>query len=354
MKKNNKLNKFLNKKVENIEVKKRKISELIDLMAETGFQGKKLGEVSRIWEKMINDPKVTIIMGLSGSMSTTGQAKIINWLIENRYIDILVSTGANVSEDIILGMGYSYWQGSHLANDTNLLENNINRYYDVYGEDAEYSEMIKLIAEFYKTCDSNTNYSSRVLLKNFGEWLNKKNITCIVSKAAKYNVPIFCPAIVDSPFGDAALLAQREYNKKLVIDQVVDFTEWIKLGEGFQKSGVIYIGGGVPKDFIQISAVSSALLYEDNKQKNRGNSKFRDKGGEYFYPHSYAIQITTDSPQWGGLSGCTFEEATSWGKEMDGGDNAICYCDATIALPLISHYLKDKNIKRKKIPKFPS
>src|SRR3989338_2385297 len=150
-------------------------------MAETGFQGKKLGEVSKIWEKMISDPEVTIIMGFSGSMSTTGQSKIINWLIENRFIDVLVSTGA------------------------------------------------------------------------------------------KHGVPIFCPAIVDSPYGDAALLAQREYGKKIVIDQVVDFTEWIKLGENFKKSGVIYIGGGVPKDFIQISAVSSSLLYKDNKQNERGN-----------------------------------------------------------------------------------
>ena len=343
---------FFNKKVENIEVKKRKLSELIDLMAETGFQGKKLGQISKIWEKMINDPDATIIMGFAGSMSTTGQSKIINWLIENRYIDILVSTGANISEDIILGMGYDYWQGSHLADDGNLLKNNINRYYDVYGEDSEYSEMIKLIAEFYKECDSSKNFSSRSLLKDFGDWLNKKNVNCIVSMAAKYGVPIFCPAIVDSPYGDATLLAQREYGKRIVIDQVLDFTEWIRLGENFKKSGVIYIGGGVPKDFIQISAVSSSLLYKDNKQNKRGNDKYRPKGGEHFYPHSYAIQITTDSPQWGGLSGCTFEEAISWGKEMAEGDNAVCYCDATIALPLVSHYLKEKNTKRKNIPKF--
>ena len=249
-------------------------------------------------------------------------------------------------------MGYNYWQGSHLVDDSNLLKNNINRYYDVYGEDSEYSEMIKLIAEFYKNCDSTKNFSSRSLLKKFGEWLNKKNINCIVSMAAKYGVPVFCPAIADSPFGDATLLAQREYDKSIVIDQVLDFTEWIKLGENFKKSGVIYVGGGVPKDFIQISAVSSALLYKDKKQKNRGNGQVRTKGREYFYPHSYAIQITTDSPQWGGLSGCTFEEATSWGKEMKKGYNATCYCDATIALPLISHYLKDKNVKRKNIPKF--
>jgi len=345
-------NNFLNKKVENIEVKKRKLSELLDLMAETGFQGKKLGQVSKIWEKMICDPDATVIMGFSGSMSTTGQSKIVTWLIENRFIDILVSTGANISEDIILGMGYDYWQGSHMVDDVSLLKSNINRYYDVYGEDAEYLEMIKLIAEFYRECDSNVNFSSRSLLKNFGEWLNKKKINSIVSVAAKYNVPIFCPAIIDSPYGDAALLAQREYGKKIVIDQVLDFTEWIRLGEHFKKSGVIYVGGGVPKDFIQISAVSSSLLYKDNKQDKRGNGKYRPKSAEHFYPHSYAIQITTDSPQWGGLSGCTFEEAISWGKEMEDGDNAICYCDATIALPLVSHYLKDKNVKRKKIPKF--
>ncbi|MFA6257104.1 MAG: deoxyhypusine synthase family protein [Candidatus Paceibacterota bacterium] len=346
------INKFFRKKVENIEVKERKLAELVDLMAETGFQGKKLGEVAKIWLKMIEDPEVTIIMGFAGSMSTTGQSNIINWLIENRYIDILVSTGANIAEDIILGMGYSYWQGSATANDMDLLKNNINRYYDVYGEDAEYSEMIKLIAEFYKECDSSKNFSSRSLLKDFGDWLNKKDIKCIVSTAAKNGVPIFCPAIVDSPYGDAALLAQRE-GKKIVIDQVLDFTEWIKMGEDFKKSGVIYIGGGVPKDFIQISAVSSALLYEENKQGKRGGAQYREQSGEYFYPHNYAIQITTDSPQWGGLSGCTFEEASSWGKETVDGDNAICYCDATIALPLVSHYLKDKASKRKNAPEFP-
>lgn len=342
---------FFKKKVENIEVKKRKLSELLDLMAETGFQGKQLGRVAQIWEKMIQDPDVTIIMGFAGSMSTTGQPKIIQWLIENRFIDVLVSTGANIAEDIILGMGYSYWQGSHLANDTVLLKNDINRYYDVYGEDSEYSEMIKLIALFYKECDTKENFSSQSLLKAFGDWLNEKGIDCIVSKAAKYGVPIFCPAIVDSPYGDAALLAKREYGVDLVIDQVADFTEWIKLGENFKKSGVVYIGGGVPKDFIQISAVSSALLYKDNKQEGRGNGKARSKSGEHFYPHSYAIQITTDSPQWGGLSGCTFEEATSWGKEMEEGDNAVCYCDATIALPIVSQYLEEKGIERKRAPK---
>src|SRR3989338_9734064 len=143
-------------------------------MAETGFQGKKLGEVSKIWEKMISDPEVTIIMGFSGSMSTTGQSKIINWLIENRFIDVLVSTGANISEDIVEAMGYPYWKGDFRVNDAELLKADINRYYDVFGSDTEYMEMIELIGEFFMTLDPKYIYSTREFLYKFGLWPQKK------------------------------------------------------------------------------------------------------------------------------------------------------------------------------------
>ena len=71
---------------------------------------------------------------------------------------------------------------------------------------------------------------------------------------------------------------------------------------------------------------------------------------EYYYPHRYAIQITTDSPQWGGLSGCTLEEAISWGKIDIKGKRAVCYCDATIALPLITHALNERVDFKRKAP----
>lgn len=350
-------NKFLKKKVKAIEVKNPKsISQLLSEMSQTGFQGRKLGEVVEVWEEMIRDPNVTIFMGYAGSMSTTGQWKIINWLIENRFIDILVPTGANISEDIVEAMGYSYWQGSHLVDDKELLKAGINRYYDIFGKEEDYMKMTELIAEFYvSSLKENKPYSSRELLFLFGKWLLERKIMSIVATAAKYKVPIFCPAIVDSPYGDAGLIAKSK-GFNLIIDNMKDYIEFMSLGEKVKDTGVIYIGGGVPKDFIQLFAVTSNLLYSERKIPGKETEAiFRTKEGkliETYYPHKYAIQITTDSSQWGGLSGCTFEEATSWGKKSAKGKHAQCFCDATIALPIIVHALAERVKKREKYPDF--
>jgi len=338
------------KKVKAIEVHNgKKVSQLLAEMTETGFQGRKLGEVVDVWEKMIKDPNTTILFGYTGSLSTTGQWKIVKWLIENRYIDVLVPTGANISEDIVEAMGFSYVKGSHMVDDMRLFKEGYNRYYDVYGAEPDYLEMTELIADFILTLDKDHKYSSREFLYLFGKWLSKKGIKSIVATAAENNVPIFCPAIIDSPYGDAALIAKSK-GFHLTLDAVKDYVEFMSMGEKVKDTAVIYIGGGVPKDFIQLFAVTGDLLYKDRKVPNRQNAQMREGTDETYYPHKYAIQITTDSPQWGGLSGCTFEEATSWGKEIatNVSNNVQCYCDATIALPLVTHALAERvNGKRK-------
>ena len=113
---------YFNKKVEAINVKEKSISQLLAEMSRTAYQGRKLGEAVDVWENMLTEKDLTIIMGFSGSMSTAGQWTIINWLMEKRFIDVLVSTGANVSEDIIDAMGLGYWQGSHMVDDEALLK----------------------------------------------------------------------------------------------------------------------------------------------------------------------------------------------------------------------------------------
>jgi len=350
--------KYFSQKVSAIKVTKKSISQLLSEMADTGFQGRKLAEIVDVWEKMIKDKNLTIALGYAGSLSTTGQWKLINWLIENRYIDILVGTGANLSEDIIEAMGNSYWKGSHTADDVELLKADVNRYYDVYGSEIDYMEMTELIADFYvKNLTPDKPYSSREIFYLFGNWLAKKGIESIVAIAAKHKVPVFCPAIVDSPYGDAGLIAKSK-GFNLVIDNMKDYTEFMALGEKIKETGVIYIGGGVPKDFIQLLAVTSNLLYEDRVIPGRKPKVFRAKRGnkkelvETYYPHKYAIQITCDAPQWGGLSGCTFEEATSWGKEEVGAPKVQCYCDATIALPIVTHALNERIATKRKAPDF--
>jgi deoxyhypusine synthase len=311
-------------------------------MAATGFQGRSLARSAKVIEKMIRDKKATILLGYAGSLSTTGQWKIINWLIENGFVDMLIATGANLSEDIIEAMGYCYFQGHHAEDNKAVFESGLNRYYDVFGVEKEYMEMTTMIADFIVTLDESHKYSSREFLDLFGRWLGKKKIKSIVATAAKHHVPVFCPAIIDSPYGDAALVAKSR-GFSLILDGVKDYVEFMELGSYVKDTAVIYIGGGVPKDFIQLFAVTGDLLYQDRVVPNRdgGIRRPTDKD-ETYYPHRYAVQITTDSPQWGGLSGCTFEEAVTWGKETFDGEFVQCYCDATIALPIISHALSER------------
>jgi deoxyhypusine synthase len=323
----------LSKPVKTIEVGEKKISELLEEMAQTGFQGKKLGEVYRIWQDMLKEKNFTIFMGLTGSMSTTGQWKIIRWMIEKRYIDVLVSTGANISEDLLEAMGYHYYQGTHLADDSLLLKMKIDRFYDVYADEYQYRKLERLIMDFAKNLDSKVVYSSREFLYLFGEYLQKKGIRSIVAEAYIKKVPVYSLALVDSGYGVALSLLKRR-GKMIRIDQTKDMEELAQIADRAKKTGVIYIGGGVPKDTIQLATIIKSL----------------SKGGKEETPHEYAIQITTDSPQWGGLSGCTLEEAVSWGKIAMDAKKATLYCDATIALPIIAHALNERIKSRESIP----
>jgi len=337
---------YFNTKVEAINVKNKSISQLLAEMGKTAYQGRKLGEAVDVYEAMLKEKNLTIVMGFAGSMSTAGQWKIINWLIENRYIDVLVSTGANISEDIVEAMGYTYWQGTPQTNDQELLEADVNRYYDVYGKETDYREMETLMTNGIMKLKKNFPYTSAELLYEFGKYLNKKGVKSIVATAAENKVPIFSPAIADSAYGEAFLMAKNQ-GHPITLDSVKEFDQFVGIGEKAKDIGVIYIGGGVPKDFTQLIAISVSPKTKDEGVPGR-KGHLRKGIKEYYYPHKYAIQITTDSPQWGGLSGCTLEEAISWGKIDQTGKRAVVYCDATIALPLIAHALCEKvKIKRK-------
>lgn len=283
-------------------------------------------------------------------MSTAGQWTLINWLIENRFIDVLVSTGANVSEDIVDAMGLGYWQGSHMANDQALLKADINRYYDVYGKETDYRKMEELITDFILTLKTDFQYSSAEFFYLLGKFLSKKGVKSIAAVAAENGVPVFSPALVDSAYGEAFLMAKNQAHQ-VTLDSVKEFDQFIGIGEKTKNVGVIYIGGGVPKDLTQLVAISVSPKTMDKGVPGR-KGHLRKGLQEYYYPHKYAIQITTDSPQWGGLSGCTLEEAISWGKIENTGKRAVCYCDATIALPLITHALNERVKTKREAPDF--
>ncbi|HEV2227240.1 MAG TPA: deoxyhypusine synthase [Nitrososphaerales archaeon] len=323
----------LSKPVATIEVGKKSVSALLDEMSETGFQGKKLGEVAKIWADMARQKDLTIFLGLTGSLSTTGQWKIIRWLVEKRFVDVIVSTGANISEDILEALGYHYYQGTWLADDEELLRLKVDRFYDVYADEMQYRKLENTIYKFAATLDEQGIYSTREFLHRFGEFLSKKGIKSIVAAAYEAGVPIYSPGLIDSGYGVALSLLKRQKGRLIRLDQTKDMEELAQIAEKTKRTGVVYLGGGVPKDTIQLSTIIKSLA----------------KGGEEETPHEFAIQITADSPQWGGLSGCTLEEAISWGKISSQAKKATLYADITLALPLVAHALNEK-VDRRSFP----
>jgi deoxyhypusine synthase len=323
---------YLSTPTETIEVRERSVSELLDAMGRTGFQGKSLARCLDVLVKMVGEPGNTIFLGYAGSLSTTGQWKIVRWLV-----DVLVSTGANVSEDVFEGLGFSYYQGSATVDDAELLEHQIDRYYDVYADELEYRRLEGFIAEFMATLEADRPYSSAEFLSRFGAYQAEHGVDSITAAAHRSGVPVFSPGLADSGYGVAAFQVAEAGGPRVVLDQLEDMRQLGRIGKESEGTSVIYIGGGVPKDTIQLVTVMVDLA----------------RGGDVPYPHKYAVQITTDSPQWGGLSGCTFEEAVSWGKiDADETTRAVCYCDATIALPILAHALLEKGVERKDPPSF--
>jgi deoxyhypusine synthase len=312
-----------------IPMKDRSVSELVADMGNMGFQGGQLGTSLRVWERML-DEDVTIFLGLAGAMVPAGLGEFIAYLLRERKVDCLVSTGANLFHDLCEGLGIIHYRGSACADDASLNEQKIDRIYDVFVSELELHKADSYISDFVKRLSKDRRYSSRELMYMVGEELPA---TTILGAAHKSGVPIFVPALGDSSWGIGMVMALRE-GHSVMVDQIKDVDEITRMVERSKKTGVIYIGGGVPKNFIQQTEVIAELI------------------GEYSGGHSYALQYTTDAPHWGGLSGCTFEEAVSWGKVAREASKVQVFSDATITVPLVVQALKTSGHKRKSYPVF--
>jgi deoxyhypusine synthase len=320
--------KYLKEPTEPIDVRQRKISELTDAMLKTGFQGRKLAQAVEAWSAMLNEEDLTIFMGLSGAMVPAGMRKIIAHMIRKRYIDCLVTTGANLFHDIHEALGGKHYLGSHEADDTELYKCGIDRIYDVFAEEERFRDIDRFIADFAGGL-SGEDYSTREFVHILGKEIAKKgdNDSIIVS-AYETGLPVFVPTIADSSIGIGLMLAKRD-GKGLGLDVIKDVDEITKMVEKSEKTGVVYVGGGVPKNFIQQTEIAASI------------------SGSSARGHDYAIQFTTDAPHFGGLSGCTFEEAVSWGKISTEAKKVLVHVDATIALPVVAHALAEKSKKKR-------
>lgn len=306
---------------------KETVSEFLDGMRSTAFQGRKLAEVADVWSTMLKKRNCVIWLGLAGALVPAGMRKVISYLIGRRMIDVLVSTGANLYHDCFEARGQRHYIGSPSLSDVQLRKQRVDRIYDVLADEQKFYETDNWIEKhFCSYLLDNRPYSSREILHLLGKVLEERGREkeSILVEAYKSHVPIFCPALGDSALGFSMMFANRRRGRRIVLDNLKDVEESSRITEKAKMTGVVYLGGGVPKNFVQQTAVIAS--YQTRHDKS----------------HSLAVQITMDMPVWGGLSGCTFEEAQSWGKIGRNARTATCYADITIGLPIVVRALAER------------
>ena len=294
------------------------IVDLISNLSNTGFNAKRLALGCKIYEEMIYDKECVKFFGLAGAIVPAGMQGVIYDFIQEGFIDILVTTGANLTHDIAETLGFHHKQGELKANtvdDIELNDEHLNRIYDVFLPNDVYEGIEDFVSKL-KIPDKNMSVSS--FLQFLGEQLPEDR-TSIIQLCAKKRIPIFCPAFTDSGLA----LQLGFHHQSLNLNHFEDMRKMVDIAWDAKQAGICIVGGGVPKNFIMQS-----LQFCPNSAK-------------------YAIQITLDRPETGGLSGATLKEAISWGKVNRNAKFSTIISDATIALPLILWYLKNRNCSGK-------
>ncbi|MFX0025947.1 MAG: deoxyhypusine synthase family protein [Candidatus Hermodarchaeota archaeon] len=300
----------------------KKIDDVLKSLKLCGFQGRNLGIAADILYEMFNDESCLTILTLSGAMVPAGMGYLICELIENNLIDVIISTGANITHDFIDSiLNGGHYQGIDDLDDEDLFKHRINRIYDVFLPEDNYDiaekELLKILLNLFP------NKKFEITPSEFFKIIGKEIKTrSILSSAANYDVPIFVPAISDSEF--ALDLVKFTDTEGFAIDfrvlkDVKNFAEIIKKADS---CGTFIIGGGVPRNWAQ-----QIYPYIENIERlTRMN---------YEFGYKYAVRIHTAIEKDGGLSGCTLSESKSWGKYAIDARCISVWCDATIALPIL-------------------
>ena len=316
---------LLKQKIKHVDIKKFNAIPLVESFDGMAFQSRNLARACKIYDTMLKDKDCTNILCLAGSLVSAGLKNVIIDLVKNNMIDTIVSTGAIVvDQDFFEGLGFYHYKGFVNADDNQLRELMIDRIYDTFidEEDLRVCDMAtKKIADTMKP----GAYSSREFIYKMGEYLDKNGKQeSFVHEAYKKDLPIFCPAFSDSSAGFGLVFHQTEKKKDHVsIDSVKDFKELTQIKVKSKDTGLLMIGGGVPKNFVQDTVVAADIL------------------GVNAPMHKYAVQLTVADERDGALSGSTLKEANSWGK-VDVGLEQMVYGEATITFPILASYAYHK------------
>lgn len=311
---------LLSREVEHIDITSFDARPLISAMDKMSFTSRDLARATEIFNEMLADESCSVILSLAGSTSAGGCMRLYHDLIAHNMVDAVVSTGASIVDmDFFEALGYKHYQGSPDMDDRDLRDLYIDRIYDTLIDEEQLQACDHAIAEIADGLEARP-YSSREFIKEMGRWCvdNAVKHESLVEAAYRHDVPIFCPAFTDSSAGFGLVLHQeRSPDSHMSLDSIRDFRELTQIKIEAGTTGLLMIGGGVPKNFVQDTVVCAEIL------------------GKEVEMHKYAVQITVADSRDGACSSSTLKEACSWGK-VDIAKEQMVYAEASSVLPLLA------------------
>ncbi len=310
--------------VEHIDITSFDARPIVDAMKKMSFTSRDLGRATDIYNQMLADPDCSVILVIAGSTSAGGCMDLYAELVRNNMVDAIVATGASIVDmDFFEGLGHKHYQALEVPDDDTLRSLYIDRIYDTYIDEVALQNVDHTIFEIAETLDAKP-YSSRAFIKQMGKYLVKhgKKDNSLVKLAYEHDVPIFCPAFTDSSAGFGLVKHQVDAVKAgkayMTLDSIADFRELTDIKIAAGTTGLLMIGGGVPKNFVQDTVVCAEILGHDDVEV-----------------HKYAIQITVADVRDGACSSSTLQEAASWGKVNTALEQMV-FAEATSVLPLLA------------------
>ncbi|MFP2933151.1 1,9-bis(guanidino)-5-aza-nonane synthase [Pyxidicoccus sp. 3LG] len=312
---------LLSRPVEHVDIKAYDVRPWVQAMGRTAFQARALARAAELYDAMLREEGGGVILCLAGSLVSAGLRQVLVDLVKHRMVDAIVSTGANiVDQDFFEALGFRHYQGSPRLDDDTLRELRIDRIYDTLIDEDSLRVCDHTVAAIANELEPRP-WSSREFISEMGAWLVRqgRGEGSLVRTARELGVPIFCPAFSDSSAGFGLVLHQWGRKACLSLDSAKDFLELTKVKLAVRESGLLMVGGGVPKNFAQDTVVAAELL------------------GRQVPMHKYAVQLTVADERDGGLSGSTLREASSWGK-VDTACEQMVFGEATLTLPMVAGY----------------
>ncbi len=331
---------LLSTTVEHVDIRSFDARPIIESMGKMSFTSRDLARATGIYNQMLDDPDCNIFLVIAGSTSAGGCMDLYAELVRSNMVDAVVATGASIVDmDFFEGLGHKHYQALEVPDDDTLRSLYIDRIYDTYIDEEQLQDCDHTILKIANSLEPK-GYSSRAFIREMGKYLveHGKKDNSLVKLAYEHDVPIFCPAFVDSSAGFGLVKHQVDRAKEgkpyMMLDAIADFRELTDIKVKGGTSGLLMIGGGVPKNFIQDTVVCAEILGHDDVEV-----------------HKYAVQITVADVRDGACSSSTLQEAASWGK-VNTGIEQMVFAEAGSVMPLLAsdawhrHQTRDRKPRR--------